>query len=95
MEENKNSSGSLIGSIIVVLILIIGAIYLFSSQVSAPASEMEAENAGGTMLEDNAGDATGAVVQTDVSLDAEAQEIAQDAASLEAELAELNQAAGL
>lgn len=79
--QNQNTSGSLVGSVIVVIILIIGAIYLFSTRTDAPVLSPGGENAVGETT-------------TGESLQLEADSAVQESVQLDSQINELNAEAG-
>lgn len=95
MDQNQNSSGSLVGSIIVVIILIIGAIYLFSSKTNAPVMPAgETGVSGEQVVTETAGTVTTEVI-TEETISTQAEMSAQESANLESSINSLNQEAGL
>jgi hypothetical protein len=85
-QKPEGSRGSLIGSIIVVLILIVGAIYLYASRGPATPAQPGGETPGGTVTTEPV-----AVEPADdvASLQADAQAI--DLSGLDADVAALEQ----
>ncbi|MCC6290999.1 hypothetical protein IT398_02955 [Candidatus Nomurabacteria bacterium] len=80
---NNSSSGSLIGSIIVVIILIVGAVYLFSQKATAPETL--------TAPTDNPEEVTTPKAPiTQESLDMAAEDISAEADKLSQDLETLN-----
>ena len=89
--QTSSGSGSLIGSIIVVIILIVGAIYLFSQKASAP---LTPEGDGAPVVSAPVTPAPEPVVD-EQTLDSEAAGTAADVAGLDADLKALDKEAGL
>lgn len=84
--NSDSGSGSLVGSIIVVIILIIGAIYLFSSKVGTPATLETTDQTEMTQEQPGTGDAT-----TELgAIEGEAEVLMDDVSSLDADINALN-----
>ncbi len=95
MNSGSGSSGSLVGSIIVVIILIIGAIYLFSSKSSAPVVPTDNAATDGTTPALNAPAPVAPAAIDGQSLEAEADLAATSATELDKDLKALDTSAGL
>lgn len=96
INPGSGSSGSLIGSIIVVIILIIGAIYLFSNKTGAPVAPVNpgADVNAPALSTPTPPPAPPAAVEPQV-LEDDANLVADDSAAIDQDLKALDQNAGL
>lgn len=95
-QMSGGGSGSLIGSIIVVIILIVGAIYLFSQKASAPLAPegTTVETPALNPTDNNAAPVAPAPVD-EATLDGAATSANTDLTNMEADLKALDKEAGL
>lgn len=77
MPERKSGSGALVGSIIVIILLIVGALYLWGAKLNSGESAAPADEELGAMEQDLASADLGG-----------AEDLGSDVAALEAELAQ-------